>query len=644
MEKEPVCQNCRNILPPGSLFCPQCGTHTISIGISDTPTVRILREKDSVYLPGGTVLHGKYRINHVLGHGGFGITYDGTDLRLQMHIAIKEYFPAQIADRFSSFSKEVTCTNSAADLYEKGMQNFLKEARNMAKFAGQPDFVTVHDYFAENNTAYIIMEYVEGQNLKSYIRQHGRLSMDDAMAIIRPVMDALEKIHDAGMIHRDVSSSNIMVLPDRRVRLLDFGAVRDISWEHRTMSSMSAVYKKGYSPIEQQTTDMNQGTYSDIYALCATLYEMITGSLPPSPFTRLSGEEKLIPPSSLGIRILPHQEKALLRGLEIYPQNRIQTVAELRDALSRSADPPAAHLKTILLTILICAAVALFISIGFGLARTINKKEEESHSLQSSGGTVIVQTPEQTDETEETEQESLQDSADRIQQTEQADQADQADQTDQTDQDFPQDYAGQDEDLEETVQESLQNDAEQSVILQETEAAEGEAGAEETEEEEPADEDEEQSEWYNIPSGALSYGGHHYYIFNDKDIASTWEEARDTCLERGGYLAVINDADENEELYQLVVEHGYDQAFFGLRYRNGSWDYSSGDTSDFRDWGYNSENEIQPNNADEEFYDVVLDTHMHDGHWSDTEFGKQTYTSDGHHYRDIFAFICEWDG
>lgn len=631
MEKEPVCQNCRNILPPGSLFCPRCGTRTISIGISDTPTVSILREKDSVYLPGGTVLHGKYRVNHVLGHGGFGITYDGTDLRLQMHIAIKEYFPGQIADRSASVSNEVTCTNSSAALYEKGMQNFLKEARNMAKFAGQPDFVTVHDYFGENNTAYIIMEYVEGQNLKSYIRQHGRLSMDSAMAIITPVMDALEKIHDAGMIHRDVSSSNIMVLPDQRVRLLDFGAVRDISWEHRTLSSMSAVYKKGYSPIEQQTTDMNQGTYSDIYALCATLYEMITGSLPPSPFTRLSGEEKLIPPSSLGVRILPHQEKALLKGLEVYPQNRIQTVAELRDALSRSADPPGSHLRTILLAILACAAVTLFISIGFGLARTINKKEEESNALTGADETEIVQAAEETDETEETEQELLQDSADQTQQTEETEAAEGEERAEEIE-------AAEGEERAEEI-EAAEGEAE----AEETEAAEGEAGAEETEAAEQADEDEEQSVQYNIPSGALSYGGHHYYIFNDKDIASTWEEARDTCLERGGYLAVINDAGENEELYQFVVEHGYDQAFFGLRYRNGSWDYSSGDTSDFRDWGYNSENEIQPNNADEDFYDVVLDTHMHDGHWSDTEFGKQTYTSDGHHYRDIYAFICEWD-
>ena len=227
---------------------------------------------NTFYLEPGTVLHAQYRINGVIGQGGFGITYDGTDLKLNMHVAIKEYFPNPMANRQITVSMEVSCNANTKGLYEKGMKNFLEEARNMAKYAGEENFVAVHDYFAENNTAYIIMEFVEGQNLKQYLRRNGRLPMDTVMAIAMPVMNALEKIHDRGMIHRDISPSNIMILPDGRVRLLDFGAAKEVSLETINMTTMSAVYKYGYYPIEQLTQVMTQGSYKDIYALCSTMY------------------------------------------------------------------------------------------------------------------------------------------------------------------------------------------------------------------------------------------------------------------------------------------------------------------------------------------------------------------------------------
>lgn len=176
--------------------------------ITQGKTSPLFDESESQFLQEGTVLQGKYRINRVLGQGGFGITYEGTDLKLQRKIAIKEYFPMHVADRASGHTKNVTCNTSLRSMYEQGIRNFLKEARNMAKFAGQDNFISVHDIFTENNTAYIIMEYVDGRNLKSHMRQHGRFTMEAAMAIISPVMDALEKIHDAGLIHRDISPTD----------------------------------------------------------------------------------------------------------------------------------------------------------------------------------------------------------------------------------------------------------------------------------------------------------------------------------------------------------------------------------------------------------------------------------------------------
>ena len=291
-----------------------------------------MQKTDSFFLLPGTVLHMKYRINSVIGQGGFGITYDGTDLKLDMHVAIKEYFPHSMADRENTVSLDVTCTSGTRDLYEKGMKNFLTEAKNMARYAGEENFVAVHDYFAENNTAYIVMEFIEGQNLKQYLKNYGRLTMNQAMPIIMPVMNTLEKIHEQHMIHRDISPSNIMILPDGRVRLLDFGAAKEISMETVDMSAMSAVFKRGYSPIEQLTYGMKQGPYTDIYALCATIYEMLTLCTPPSPLQRAHEGEVLIPPSQLGAKISPVQEAALLKGLEINGADRIQSIWELRAA------------------------------------------------------------------------------------------------------------------------------------------------------------------------------------------------------------------------------------------------------------------------------------------------------------------------
>ena len=247
-----ICHNCNSILSPGTVFCTQCGSRITEADYVSDETVQV----NPIYLQPGTVLHLKYRINGVIGQGGFGITYDGTDLKLDMHVAIKEYFPNTMASREITASTEVICGSNTQSLYEQGMNNFLKEAKNMAKYAGEENFVAVHDYFAENNTAYIIMEFVEGQNLKQYLQQHGRLTMNETLPIIIPVMNTLEKIHARNMIHRDVSPSNIMITPDGRVRLLDFGAAREVQLDSQTMTTMSAVYKYGYSPIEQLMNGM----------------------------------------------------------------------------------------------------------------------------------------------------------------------------------------------------------------------------------------------------------------------------------------------------------------------------------------------------------------------------------------------------
>ena len=160
---------------------------------------------------------------------------------------------------------------------------------------------------------------------------------------------------------------------------------------------------------------------------------------------------------------------------------------------------------------------------------------------------------------------------------------------------------------------------------------------------EPEPEPEEEQPSYDFPDGTLSYNGHHYYIYNDVD--GDWDEAMERCLERGGYIAVINDEDENERLYRYMIESGYDAAYFGItdRDKEGAWRYIVGDDTSFTDWGTNSRGVEEPNNADDEESYAMLDSHMSNGHWNDAQFGRQVYTPEGKKYQYKSAYICEWD-
>ena len=162
-------------------------------------------------------------------------------------------------------------------------------------------------------------------------------------------------------------------------------------------------------------------------------------------------------------------------------------------------------------------------------------------------------------------------------------------------------------------------------------------------EEEPAEAEPAEEEPYNFPQGTLSYNGHHYYIYDD--VRTNWADALDRCKERGGYLAVIGDSEENEQLFSYMLSRGYEQAFFGLTdtVEEGSWTYLAGGTSDFRDWGCNSVGGWEPNDADDGEDFAELDIYMNEGHWNDAQFGRQAYTPEGKEYRDLYTYICEWD-
>ena len=279
----------------------------------------------------GTRLIGRYTIEKVLGQGGFGITYLGMDELHEKPVAIKEFFPQGIVTRNIEYQDTVTVTFvGEKDNYEKGKERFLKEARTMAKFSKDEGIVKALDFFEINNTAYIVMEYLEGITLKQYLRENQRIAPEDLIELLVPLIESLDEIHSQGMIHRDISPDNIMVLPDGRIKLMDFGAARD--YTEFGEKSLSIVLKPGYAPPEQYQTHGVQGPWTDIYALCATMYKCITGENPPDAIERVM-DDHLKKISEYGIAIPPQAEAAIIKGMSVSAKDRYQNIKDFCEDL-----------------------------------------------------------------------------------------------------------------------------------------------------------------------------------------------------------------------------------------------------------------------------------------------------------------------
>ena len=320
MDKK-FCPYCMNPVKEGET-CKKCGL-----------TEGVYTPRDH-HLPLGSVLHDRYLVGRVLGEGGFGITYIGCDLNLEMKVAIKEYFPIDRVYRFSQTSLQVSNYAHAAEKYNSGKIKFLREARTMARLDKQQNIVGVRDFFEENDTAYIVMEYVEGTTLKELVNQRGgRIPAGELLHMLEPLFPALTSVHDMGLIHRDISPDNLM-LENGKIKLLDFGCARESAAQSETMT---IALKQGYAPIEQYQ-HKGQGPWTDVYALSATIYYCLTGKTPQSAVDRLS-EEELVPPRKLGVDLTASQETALLRGMHVKSKERFQSVEELYAALYTSIMP-----------------------------------------------------------------------------------------------------------------------------------------------------------------------------------------------------------------------------------------------------------------------------------------------------------------
>jgi serine/threonine protein kinase len=308
------------------LVCPNCGW--VEGTMPESPQ----------HLTPGTLLQDKYLVGRVLGQGGFGITYLGWDTQLDMKLAIKEYMPRDFATRNTGQPQITFFTGNVKSLYENGLHKFLEEAKILAKYNNQPGIVSVRDFFKENGTAYLVMYYLDGIDLKKYVEQvGGRLSFEQALSILNPVLEALATVHKDGILHRDISPDNIYITTAMEVKLLDFGAARHAM--NDSNKSLSVILKPGYAPEEQYRSKGKQGPWTDIYATAATFYRLITGMVPPESLDRLE-HDTLIPPSQLGVAIPPSAEAALLKALSLKAQDRFQNMLAFQRALhSSNLDP-----------------------------------------------------------------------------------------------------------------------------------------------------------------------------------------------------------------------------------------------------------------------------------------------------------------
>ncbi|MBR6109781.1 MAG: InlB B-repeat-containing protein [Clostridia bacterium] len=323
-----ICFDCARMIEDADGFCPFCG--------SDLK--RNTEPREAYQLAPGTWLKSdRYLVGRALGYGGFGVTYAGFDAVLERRVAIKEYLPSEFATRTpGTVNVSVFGGDESEASYIKGLQSFVDESERLSKFRSIEGIVSIYDCFFENNTAYMVMELLDGRTVKAMLEEEGPQSFADTMNVIVPVLDALSQVHSKGIVHRDISPDNIFITNEGRVKLLDFGAARYAT--ANVSKSLSVILKPGYAPPEQYRSRGNQGAWSDVYACAATMYKMLTGVTPEESLERASNDT-LKAPSRLGADIPAGAETALLNALNTNIDCRTQTAEEFKNELLSTEVP-----------------------------------------------------------------------------------------------------------------------------------------------------------------------------------------------------------------------------------------------------------------------------------------------------------------
>lgn len=291
-------------------------------------------------LPNGTFLFNRYRIDHVLGQGGFGITYVAFDCLTQTPMAVKELFPSGFVARGPDRKTLYSCGEKNISLPHL-QQRFQDEATLLMKLQGKKGVLKVTHLFDENNTFYYVMELLNGEDLSHRLKSHGAFHWQEFAPILLQIMDSLEAIHSMDLIHRDISPDNIFLTNDTGARLIDFGSVR----AYQGSDHFTALLKQNFAPWEQYLTNGKQGPYTDIYALCVTSYYVLSGHLPPrAPERRM--QDTVVPLHNYVPEIPQQVCQVIHTGMAVNPGDRYQTIAQFRAALMAAMNqptPPAPH-------------------------------------------------------------------------------------------------------------------------------------------------------------------------------------------------------------------------------------------------------------------------------------------------------------
>ena len=314
-----LCPGCMQHLKDSNTTCPHCGYPEKHLTVKDS-------------LPVFSILAGKYLLGAPLGKGGFGITYIAMHLPDEKIVAIKEYFPANLAVRDTDNETVVPADDTKAVYYRTGMKSFSEEGRILYLLSDIEHIVHVTEQIQANNTTYLVMEYVPGISLKKYMKQQQKLfSEQEMLTLMQPILLALQTMHQKGILHRDISPENLMLSPDNTLTLIDFGAARTFS--RSDDDNLTVILKRGYAPEEQYHSNSRQGPWTDLYAVCAVMYQMLTGILPQEASARAE-EDHLTPISRIeGLSLSPSTCAALEKGLQMDPMERYPDIGALMKVL-----------------------------------------------------------------------------------------------------------------------------------------------------------------------------------------------------------------------------------------------------------------------------------------------------------------------
>ena len=359
------CMNCFMEYNETDEACPHCGH------------IRGAPAAEKIYLNPGTLLNGRYSVGQVVGSGGFGIIYKAWDNQTGTIVAIKEFFQSGIVSRATDTQYIVLVANNRADEFYEGKQRFFDEAVNMQRFTGHPNIVTVLDLFEGNGTCYMVMEFLSGDTLGEYAEKV-KLTLEEKINFTLRVGNALNTLHNAGILHRDVSPDNIIIpydYPGEDVKLFDFGAARFSRYEKETMQTR--IMKPGYSPPEQYGPGSGQNEQIDVYALGATLYHLLTG-IKPEESTNRRVEDLLPSPKALDNEIPENVSNAVMTAMALDPHLRFKSVHEFQTAMTQREKvlTPKGRmdiLKRRRRRIILCAAVV--IAAGLSVFGTLFSRE-----------------------------------------------------------------------------------------------------------------------------------------------------------------------------------------------------------------------------------------------------------------------------